>query len=132
MTDRPKFRTYGETPLDELRQTISFAIWHATDREMGSQQWSPCPHDSCDTQPALDIEQWKREQGDPEHKKRRHLVALRLAFEVGQGLSGWAYNAHETGGASWAEIGEVLGVSRQAAWERFGGKFGQPTQGDVK
>jgi hypothetical protein len=23
-------------------------------------------------------------------------------------------------GASWADIGEALGVSRQAAWERFG------------
>ena len=23
-------------------------------------------------------------------------------------------------GASWAEVGEALGVSRQAAWERFG------------
>jgi hypothetical protein len=26
-------------------------------------------------------------------------------------------------GASWEDIGEALGVSRQAAWERFGGRL---------
>lgn len=25
------------------------------------------------------------------------------------------------GGMTWAQVGQVLGVTRQAAWERFGG-----------
>lgn len=33
--------------------------------------------------------------------------------------------------ATWADIGNVLGVSRQAAWERFGKKQGAPAPEDV-
>jgi hypothetical protein len=32
-----------------------------------------------------------------------------------------AVNAARAGGASWADVGKVLGISRQAAWERFSG-----------
>jgi hypothetical protein len=34
-------------------------------------------------------------------------------------------------GASWADIGSWLGISRQAAWERFGKKPGLPAPEDV-
>ena len=37
--------------------------------------------------------------------KRKHLVALRLAVEVGQDPTPWVTNAREVGQASWAEIG---------------------------
>lgn len=37
------------------------------------------------------------------------------------------------GGATWAEVGEVLGVSRQAAFQRFGPKqVTSPDEGDNK
>lgn len=112
---------YGETPLDELRQTIAFAIWHAVDRETGAEQYLPCTHDSCTKQPPFDREKAQRERRDPTFVKRKHLVALRLAVDVGQDPTPWVTNAREVGQASWAEIGEVLGVSRQAAQQRFGG-----------
>lgn len=113
---------YGTTPLDELRQTIAFAIWHAVDRETGAEQYLPCTHDCCTTQPPFDPEKATRERRDTEFVKRKHLVALRLATEVGQDPTPWVTNARDVGAASWADIAEVLGVSRQAAQQRFGGK----------
>lgn len=111
---------YGETPLDELRQTITFAIWHAADRETGAVQYLPCTHDSCTTQPPFDADEAHRQRHDTEFVKRKHLVALRLAAEVGQDPTPWATNAREKG-ATWAEIGEVLGITKQGAQQRFGG-----------
>ncbi|MEO5663162.1 MAG: hypothetical protein ABIR39_07750 [Nocardioides sp.] len=40
------------------------------------------------------------------------------AAQVGSFLADWVQLARDRG-LSWAEIGQALGVSRQAAWERF-------------
>lgn len=37
----------------------------------------------------------------------------------------FARHAHRHG-ASWTEVGEVLGISRQAAWQRFGKEEQEP------
>ena len=40
------------------------------------------------------------------------------ATQVGSFLADWVQLARDRG-LSWTEIGQALGVSRQAAWERF-------------
>jgi hypothetical protein len=41
--------------------------------------------------------------------------------QVEQHLAGWVQKARALG-ATWARIGEVLGMTRQSAWERFSGE----------
>jgi ATP-dependent protease Clp ATPase subunit len=41
--------------------------------------------------------------------------------QVEQHLAGWVQKARALG-ATWARIGEALGMTRQAAWERFSGE----------
>lgn len=41
--------------------------------------------------------------------------------QVEQHLTGWVRRARELG-ATWARIGESLGMTRQSAWERFSGE----------
>jgi hypothetical protein len=41
--------------------------------------------------------------------------------QVEQHLTGWVRRARELG-ATWARIGESLGMARQSAWERFSGE----------
>jgi len=41
--------------------------------------------------------------------------------QVEQQLAGWVRRARELG-ATWARIGEALGMTRQSAWERFSGE----------
>jgi hypothetical protein len=41
--------------------------------------------------------------------------------QVEQNLAGWVRKAR-TLGATWARIGEALGMTRQSAWERFSGE----------
>lgn len=43
------------------------------------------------------------------------------AVQVEQYLTGWVRKAR-TLGATWARIGEALGMTRQSAWERFSGE----------
>ena len=45
----------------------------------------------------------------------------RAADQVEQDLSGWVGRARELG-ATWARIGEALGMTRQSAWARFSGE----------
>jgi hypothetical protein len=40
---------------------------------------------------------------------------------VEQHLTGWVRRARALG-ATWARIGEALGMTRQSAWERFSGE----------
>ena len=40
------------------------------------------------------------------------------AAQVDRSLEGWVQRARALG-ASWAQIGNALGISRQSAWERF-------------
>jgi ATP-dependent protease Clp ATPase subunit len=41
--------------------------------------------------------------------------------QVDQHLAGWVQRARALG-ATWARIGEALGMTRQSAWERFSGE----------
>jgi hypothetical protein len=41
--------------------------------------------------------------------------------QVEQHLAGWVQRARALG-ATWARIGEALGMTRQSAWERFSGE----------
>jgi hypothetical protein len=48
------------------------------------------------------------------------LVAAASA-QVEQSLVGWVWRARALG-ATWAQIGNALGITRQSAWERFSGE----------
>ena len=41
--------------------------------------------------------------------------------QVEQNLAGWVHRARSLG-ATWARIGDALGMTRQSAWERFSGE----------
>lgn len=104
---------------EELRDTISSAVWHAAYRTIGALEIIACDRGCCaDERQEFTEERFKAERADPALQLRLHLEALRLA--VGQGLdpTGWAINARKRG-ATWQQIGDVLGTSRQAAQERF-------------
>ncbi len=45
----------------------------------------------------------------------------RTSVQVEENLAGWVRRARELG-ASWARIGDALGMTRQSAWERFSGE----------
>jgi len=45
----------------------------------------------------------------------------RAAALVEQSLAGWVGRCRELG-ATWARIGEALGMTRQSAWARFSGE----------
>ena len=60
-------------------------------------------------------------------EKARHLqrvAGAAAAFEAARAALHQAVHAALDHGASWSEIGGVLGVSRQAAFQRFGPKQG--------
>lgn len=49
----------------------------------------------------------------------RHLPNVAIArAQVEEALNGWVSRARELG-ATWAQIGVALGMTRQSAWERF-------------
>lgn len=51
-----------------------------------------------------------------------HLpLVARTAELVEQSLAGWVGRSRELG-ATWARIGEALGMTRQSAWARFSGE----------
>jgi hypothetical protein len=51
-----------------------------------------------------------------------HLPRVAKAAErVEQSLAGWVGRGRELG-ATWARIGEALGMTRQSAWARFSGE----------
>jgi hypothetical protein len=51
-----------------------------------------------------------------------HLPRIAAASaQVELNLTGWVRHARELG-ATWARIGEALGMTRQSAWERFSGE----------
>ena len=45
----------------------------------------------------------------------------RAAGQVEESLTGWVRRGRELG-ATWARIGEALGMTRQSAWARFSGE----------
>ena len=67
-------------------------------------------------------------------QKRRLLEKVArasAAFEAARVALHKAVHAALDRGASWAEIGAVLGVSRQAAFQRFGPKRGRRPEREV-
>ena len=71
---------------------------------------SPAPH------PAA----WDHAVGVDEALASLSRIAAAGA-QVEQHLAGWVRRARELG-ATWARIGEALGMTRQSAWERFSGE----------
>ena len=68
----------------------------------------------------------------PQHAAWEHAASLDQVLEslpriaaagaqVERHLTGWVRRARELG-ATWARIGETLGMTRQSAWERFSGE----------
>ena len=64
-----------------------------------------------------------QEEDEPLFAKLRELTAARAAAK--RQLADFerrAVQRHRAAGRTWAEIGQALGVTRQAAWERYGRK----------
>lgn len=72
--------------------------------EATPQRWTPTKPDACTGLRAWALERDEARQAlnHVEHAVAEHVVRARLA------------------GANWAEIGDALGISRQAARQRFG------------
>lgn len=88
----------------------------------------PGPPPPADT---LTMQRNRRRRNDPTSwPERTHLVKTPLLHEVATALSGLALAERvlrdrvrdaRRAGATWAEVGDALGVTRQAAQHRFGG-----------
>jgi uncharacterized protein (DUF849 family) len=59
------------------------------------------------------------EGGDPTSHLDRAAAALRIAAEADTFARAEVVAARELDSASWADVGDALGISRQAAHERF-------------
>ena len=57
-------------------------------------------------------------------------LIVRTGAQVDAFLVEWVQLARSRG-LSWAEVGKALGVSRQAAWERFAGEVAPPGHVDT-
>jgi hypothetical protein len=57
--------------------------------------------------------------GDPSSHLERAASALRIAAEADRYARIEVMAARNADGASWAEVGEALGMTRQSAHERF-------------
>jgi len=55
----------------------------------------------------------------PAERLLRHLAAIEQTRAGKGGQLQWTVDQLRAREVSWAQIGEALGVSRQAAWERF-------------
>ena len=62
---------------------------------------------------------------DKTHLLLRSVATSSAVFEAARAALHDVVHAAVGHGASWAEIGGVLGVSRQAAFQRFGSKGGR-------
>lgn len=117
------------TPRQEMESTINGAVWHAARRELGLQEIGRCANPCCEDQPPFDQAQWLLEREDADLNRRVHLLAIQYANSVGLDPIGWVGNARKTG-ATWQQVADALGVSRQAAHERFA-RFGDSYSGVV-
>jgi hypothetical protein len=63
---------------------------------------------------------WEQAVSAEEALAHLPLVAA-ASTQVEQSLAGWVQRAR-TLGATWAQIGNALGMTRQSAWERFSGE----------
>ena len=74
-------------------------------------------HDARRQVPELMVQAWEKAIGEPDP-----LIALGATRALRAHLSTWETTLVEEAvadGASWAAVGESVGVSRQAAWDRF-------------
>lgn len=120
ISDEVRAHLASRTVEEELRDSINRAIWHAAYRTLGMVEIVACDAACCDDQPKFTEEAWLAQRADKGLAIRAHLEALRLAVEVAGETNpvGWVGNAR-TVGATWQQIGDTLGISRQAAHERF-------------
>lgn len=69
----------------------------------------------------------------PEKSRLLERVArAAAAFDAARDTLHRAVHTALDQGASWSEIGGVLGVSRQAAFQRFGPKQGRPDEAGTR
>lgn len=96
----------------ELRAAIAEKVGDLADQilgrpEIGSPEWKA---------------EWDAQQANPERatasSREWHLVKLRICRAADVDMTGNVMNARRFG-ASWADIGEACGTSRQAAHERW-------------
>ena len=119
-------------PAEEMQDTINAAVWHAAHRTLGAQEISLCGNSCCadpDVRTTFDQAKWLAEREDAALRLRLHLLCIELANGVGLDPIGWVGNARKVG-ATWQQIGDALGTTRQAAHERFA-RFADDYSGNV-
>src|SRR5260370_485504 len=98
------------TAANELREAVAMRLGELADRLLerpafGTPEWHA----------------WWEAKDTPQGDARRrdwHLAKLRIARTAGVDLTGDVLGAHSVG-ASWEDIGEVCGITRDAARERW-------------
>jgi|SRR5882757_5912594 len=95
---------------DKLRETIELSLGRLADEiagrpEIGTAEWQAeiATRDTAEGRARL--KQW-------------HLIKLQIAREAGVDQTGDAMNGYLYG-ATWAEIGEACGITKQAAHDRW-------------
>lgn len=95
---------------DELKEAIALKLGELADRllerpEFGTPEW---------------VDWWGNKDTPAGNARRRewHLVKLQISREAGVDQTGNAINARHCG-ASWEEIGQACGITRQAAHDRW-------------
>lgn len=119
----------GLDPRQEMESTINGAVWHAARRELGMQEIGRCTNPCCENTPGFDQARWLAEREDADLNRRVHLLAVTYANSVGLDPIGWVGNARKVG-TTWQQVADALGVSRQAAHERFA-RFADSYSGNV-
>lgn len=79
-----------------------------------------CDEILADASPHDRVAPWDREQSLAGVLALLPKVAA-AGRQVEENLAKWVQRARELG-ATWAQIGETLGMARQSAWERFSGE----------
>lgn len=96
---------------DTISEIVALELGHQADQLLG--------------RPAFGTDEWlaeRRRRNTPEGIARIrdwHLLKLRIARAAGVDQTGNAIGAHKHG-ASWATIAEACGITRQAAYDRWG------------
>lgn len=107
----------GRSPEEVCRDEVNAAVWRAADASVGT--------------PDVGTRQWLEWRADEDARHGLHLETIRFAHAAGVELRPWIANARRIARpVTWAEIADVLGVSRQSAHERYAPR-GDALDGDA-